>query len=95
MRLSEGHQTVIRSAVLSLDPDAEIFLFGSRVDMNRKGGDIDLLVLSDRLGFEHLWPIRRSILDQIGWQKLDVILDRKRNPAKPIAKVAMLEGVRL
>ncbi len=75
-----------------LDPDAEIFLFGSRVDMNRKGGGIDLLVLSDRLGFEHLWPIRRSILDQIGWQKLDMVLDNKRNPTKPIAKVAMLEG---
>jgi predicted nucleotidyltransferase len=95
MRLSLRQQDAIRKTIYALDPDAKIVLFGSRADPDRKGGDIDLLVLSDVLTFEHLWPIRRDILDQIGWQKLDIVLDSNAEPCKPITRIAKLEGVRL
>lgn len=42
MRLSEREQQAIREIVRREDPSAEIYLFGSRLDDDRKGGDIDL-----------------------------------------------------
>ncbi len=47
MRLSETEQQIIKDAVLSIDPQARIYLFGSRANDNKRGGDIDLLIASD------------------------------------------------
>jgi hypothetical protein len=52
-------------------------------------------VLSDRIGFDDLWPIRRDILDLIGWQKLDLIVENEGQGLSPIARVAMETGKRL
>jgi len=86
---------VICDSINRVDPEAQILLFGSRVDDQARGGDIDLLVLSDRLGFDDLWPIRREILDRIGWQKLDLIIENERVGLSAIARVAMETGERL
>lgn len=42
MRLTKQEVQIIKSAILQVDPEARIFLFGSRVDDQKKGGDIDL-----------------------------------------------------
>lgn len=86
---------MICDSINRVDPEAQILLFGSRVDDQARGGDIDLLVLSDRLGFDDLWPIRREILDRIGWQKLDLIIENERVGLSAIARVAMETGERL
>lgn len=83
---------MICDSINRVDPEARILLFGSRVDDQARGGDIDLLVLSDRLGFDDLWPIRRDILDRIGWQKLDLIIENERDGLSAIARVAMETG---
>jgi predicted nucleotidyltransferase len=44
MRLSPKIYSSIKSRILELTPNADIFLFGSRVDDSAKGGDIDLLL---------------------------------------------------
>jgi uncharacterized protein len=45
MRLTDEQRDAIREAVRRrFGPDAKVFLFGSRVDDARRGGDIDLLV---------------------------------------------------
>jgi predicted nucleotidyltransferase len=95
MRLTQQERKVICDSIHRVDPDARILLFGSRVDDQARGGDIDLLVLSDRLGFDDLWPIRREILDRIGWQKLDLIIENERVGLSAIARVAMETGERL
>ena len=95
MRLSKEHQHIIRQSVVRYDADAEVILFGSRVNDALRGGDIDLLIRSDRLNKQDLWPIRRDILDAIGWQKLDLILERKTGDLRPISCVALKTGVSL
>ena len=75
--------------------DNTVILFGSRADDHAKGGDIDLLIISDRIGLRQEWEIRRDILDEIGWQKLDLIVRRSNQLDSPIASVAMETGIPL
>jgi len=42
MRLSKREIEVVREVLTSVDPKGKIYIFGSRADDNRKGGDIDL-----------------------------------------------------
>lgn len=48
MRLSENHRQIIISTVKEKLGTDRIFLFGSRADDGKKGGDIDLFVRSSR-----------------------------------------------
>jgi len=95
MRLTAEQVAAIRSAVGRQDPGARIILFGSRADDHAKGGDIDLLVVSDRIGLREEWIIRRDVLDRIGWQKLDLIVRRNDQLDSPIAAAAIESGVPL
>jgi predicted nucleotidyltransferase len=49
MRLTEGEVSAIKESVHLFDPDAKIYLFGSRADDMKKGGDIDLIIISKRI----------------------------------------------
>jgi predicted nucleotidyltransferase len=45
VRLKEEEKRVILQAIQAIDKNAQVYLFGSRVNDRLKGGDIDLLVL--------------------------------------------------
>ena len=55
-----------------------MYLFGSRVDDSKKGGDIDILVLTDRkLHHTDLFKMKQVFFSKFGEQKMDVVsLDR-------------------
>ncbi len=74
MRITPHEAQVIRTAITAHDPNAIIFLFGSRTDDNKKGGDIDLLVESKVIGLPQKLDILVSIKDKIGDQKIDLII---------------------
>lgn len=95
MRLSPAAAAAIREEVLRSDPAAEVWLYGSRVDDEARGGDIDLLVLSHRLDFAAQLRLRMAILDRIGWQRLDLVVRRPGEADDPFAALARAEGVRL
>jgi predicted nucleotidyltransferase len=95
MRLSATEISAIREETRRLDPEAEIYLFGSRVDDTARGGDIDLLVVSDTLGFRDVLRLRRRILDRIGWQQLDLVVRRRDQADEPLGAMAQETGVRL
>jgi predicted nucleotidyltransferase len=95
MRLAESEIAAIREEIGRLDPRAEIYLFGSRVDDTARGGDVDLLVISDALGFRDVLRLRSGILDRIGWQQLDLIVRRRDQLDDPLAAMAQETGIRL
>ena len=76
MRLSDKEIQVIKDNILRIDNNAVIYLFGSRIDDNAKGGDIDLLIISTKIGFAEKVKIRTGILSQIEEQKIDFLITK-------------------
>jgi uncharacterized protein len=95
MRLTAIQITAIREEIGRLDPKAEVYLYGSRVDDAARGGDVDLLVISETLGFREVLQLRRRILDRIGWQQLDLLVRRREQMNEPLAAIALETGVKL
>ena len=75
MRLTDAERKTLKTAVQSLDKNAQVFLFGSRVDDNKKGGDIDVLIFSTCITKQLLRQIKHQFCDQFGEQKIDIVLD--------------------
>lgn len=75
MRLSKEQITVLKDTLKSISLNAKMYLFGSRVDDTAKGGDIDLLVVSDTLTKKDLRTLRIDFFKHFGEQKLDIVLD--------------------
>ncbi len=96
MRLTEREKTAIVGVVASFDPAAEVYLFGSRADDSKRGGDIDLLIFSGRIDRKIRRAIRRAILDRIGEQKLDIVAaSGPAAMADPFVRLARSNAVRL
>lgn len=93
MRLTEKEITTIRETILGLDQAADIYLFGSRADDRRRGGDIDLLIASDKLTADDRRKIRLQLYARLGEQKIDIVL--ARNASEAFVRIAKEEGVRL
>lgn len=93
MRLKESEQKAILSTVKHLDNDASVYLFGSRVDDTKKGGDIDLLVLSGSLTSDDKRSIKIKLYELLGEQKIDLII--AVDDADPFVKLALEKGVKL
>lgn len=75
MRLTEDEINNIKNSILSLDTNADVYLFGSRIDDSKRGGDIDLLITSTLLNKQDLRVIRRQFFACFGEQKMDLVLD--------------------
>jgi len=81
MRLKQNEIDAIKSAVKFYDVSAQVFLYGSRIDDTKKGGDIDLLILSDKIKNNEIRKIKLKIFDIIGEQKIDIISTASINSA--------------
>lgn len=95
MRLTASEIAAIREEIGRLDPKAEVYLYGSRVEDTAHGGDVDLLVISETLGFRDVLHLRVRILDRIGWQQLDLVVRRRNQLNDPLAALAQETGVKL
>ena len=94
IRLNPKEQQAIKQTILHYDPQAQIYLFGSRVDEHKKGGDIDLLIISDKLKSHTLGKIRWQLWEILGIQKIDLVLsDSQLSTA--FAQIAYEQGVLL
>ena len=75
MRLTQPEQKLIKNEIQQLDENAKVFLFGSRTDDKKTGGDIDLLVFSTKLDKKQLRSVKWHFYDVFGEQKIDWVLD--------------------
>jgi predicted nucleotidyltransferase len=82
MRLRKEQIELLKNKLYELSKDAKLYLFGSRMDDSKKGGDIDLLVISDTLSKKDLRALRIEFFKYFGEQKMDIILDdgKFKNP---------------
>ena len=93
MRLTTEEQNAIRKVIYQADPEAQVWLFGSRVNDQAKGGDIDLLILSKKIGLKDRPSIRLALYELIGEQKIDLVI--AADDTDPFTRIALAEGVRL
>jgi predicted nucleotidyltransferase len=93
MRLKSFERNAILSTVKCLDNNARVYLFGSRVDDTKKGGDIDLLIMSDILTSDDKRTIKIKLYELLGEQKIDLIL--AADNSDPFVKLALSTGVEL
>jgi predicted nucleotidyltransferase len=93
MRITTVEKQILVEAVKKADADAELWIFGSRTDDSKKGGDIDIAILSPKIDRMKKIQIRRDILDRIGEQKIDIVISR--DGSEPFFRLAQETGVRI
>lgn len=79
MRLDSHIQKIIKQSILHADENAEVYLYGSRTDDSKKGGDIDILVISDKISLNEKLKILNDIFSQIEEQKIDLLIAKNKN----------------
>ena len=101
MRLSASEIEIIKRVTIEVWGNKTlIYLFGSRTDDSKKGGDIDLYVQLDEEQEPKKIMIQKaaflSKLDiLLGEQKIDVVIKTRDNNHLPIIKSAQLNGIAL
>ena len=95
MRLNQKQLTSIKTNFNNCFDNGKIYLFGSRVDDTKKGGDIDLYISTQdkkNLSYKKIQFLAK-LKREIGEQKIDVVLDYGQD--RLIDKKAKLEGIEL
>ena len=92
VRISDNDKEVIRDAVEKVAKNhnvdwSQIGLFGSRINSQARGGDIDLYIRLKTSPSIDLFRLRQdlrlAVIDTLGDQKLDIVLDYPEAPADP------------
>ena len=96
MRLKEIEIVSIKKSTnLIFGKNSKVYLFGSRVDDNKKGGDIDLYIIpgiKDNI-YQKKFNFLVKLEQEIGMQKIDVIMAKDKN--RLIEKEAISTGILL
>ena len=84
MRLSTQTIKHIKQTFKEVFGNGNIYLFGSRVDDTKRGGDIDLYIdIPNITSLEEIYDkksqFRLNLYDKIGEQKIDIIVSKDKN----------------
>ncbi|QKE28129.1 nucleotidyltransferase domain-containing protein [Arcobacter acticola] len=93
MRLSTNEINLIKNKVNIIFGETIIYLFGSRIDDGKKGGDIDLYIISEVN--EDLFKKKiklKTILEDLLFKPVDIVIAKDEN--RLIEKEAM-KGIRI
>jgi predicted nucleotidyltransferase len=95
MRLSPEQSMCLKEQIHQCLPSAKVYLFGSRAVDKKRGGDIDILIVGERvLALQEKRDIKISFYKKFGEQKIDLVSFENEDPA-PFKQIAESEGVLL
>jgi len=99
MRLTDRQiETITTTIHQFLGEQAQVKLFGSRIDNLAKGGDIDLFINTNEPVNRPaltIAQIQAKLIMQLGDQKFDIILQAPNLQTHPINKIAESQGILL
>ncbi len=99
MRLTESQRAAIKTSVANaIGTESRIWLFGSRTDDAERGGDIDLLIETDKTlpsRVAALCRLEGNLVTKLGDRKIDILLKDARTPEAPIHRAAREHGLLL
>ena len=87
-----------QTAEQTFGPDARVWLFGSRVDDSKRGGDVDLMIETDQVLEKPVLLAARMaarVSRSMQGRRVDVIIQAPGVPLQPIHKAARRQGVQL
>lgn len=98
MRLTSFEASAIKDIFLNVFEDGEIYLFGSRVDDTKRGGDIDLFIklpysINPNDLFDKKSQFRLQLYERIGEQKIDIVF--AKDTPMLVEKTALKTGILL
>ena len=74
MRLEKDIIEFIKTGLNQADAKSKIFLFGSRTDDHAKGGDIDVLWLTQsRIPKSQIRAFKVKFYKEFGWRQVDIV----------------------
>ncbi|TAL67545.1 MAG: nucleotidyltransferase domain-containing protein [Bacteroidetes bacterium] len=93
MRLSEIEKKALNIALEGVV--GEVFIFGSRIDDNKKGGDLDILIFSKENAFKLSQEVTVRFF-KVCEEKIDVIVMNPENLSKEqVAFLNIIEKIKL
>ena len=99
MRLTPSQEQITKSTVdRVLGTANRVWLFGSRVDDDLRGGDIDLLIETEAVlpnRAKILCRLHGALIYALGDRKLDILLKDARTRDAPVFIIAKRTGVML
>lgn len=99
MRLTPGQARITKQTVARvLGMEHRLWLFGSRADDTRRGGDIDLLIETEFTvpnRAETLCRLHGALTLALGDRKLDILLKDGRAQETPVFAIAKRTGIQL
>ncbi|MBN4082531.1 nucleotidyltransferase domain-containing protein [Mariprofundus ferrooxydans] len=97
MRLSPNQASAINRLVKeSLGSDSEVWLFGSRADDLKRGGDVDLYIeAAQPCALEKKLRLMSKIQLLVGLRKVDLLVKTDSSLDRPIYNTAKSEGIHL
>ena len=97
MRLKKAYTDYIKRIAKDLfGDDTKVYLFGSRIDERKRGGDIDIYIETNLKTniFEKKIELLKLLHDRMGEQKIDIVINNHATQ-KYIYEIAKHEGVLL
>lgn len=100
LRISSSDSRIIKEKTLEIfGSSASVFLFGSRTDDTKKGGDIDLFIETEEVkdSVKKKITLMTELQFKLGERKIDIVMASKNdiNDIPLIVKIARETGIRL
>jgi predicted nucleotidyltransferase len=93
MRITNKEKNIILDTIKDIFGDSEVYLFGSRIDDTKRGGDIDIFIIpKNKTNLLYKKLLTKSRLENILFKPFDIIVSKNNNSL--IEKEA-LEGIKL